>query len=290
VGTGPGMFDEWKPNEAISLKRNPNYWQKGIPHWEKLVVRLMPEDSSRVAYLLTKQVDIIGAPPPRDFARLSKQRGINGGLLPTLGGWSVLLMNNARPPFDDINFRKAVAYAVDRKTLADKAYFGMVDPCTVPAPRQSWWYDKTADEIITYDPDRARDYLKKSKYADDPSFEMLTPSVPYLVDTKDAAVAIQSYLGAVGIKATIKTGEAIVVLGQSNGGQAQSLLINIMSPGEGTYLTMVNLTPGQLMSKSCNWSSPELDAYLRRLYAENHEATQKPIYAEVMTYLAQQSP
>jgi peptide/nickel transport system substrate-binding protein len=184
VGTGPGMFQEWKPNESVVLKRNPNYWQKGIPHWDELVVRLIPEDSSRVAYLLTKQVDIIGAPPPRDFARLSKQKGITGGVRSTLGGWSVMLMNNTRPPFDDINFRKAVAYALDRKTLAEKAYFGMVDPCTVPAPPQGWWYDKAADSIITYDPDRAKDYLKKSKYADDPSCSPLrcricwTPRTP----------------------------------------------------------------------------------------------------------------
>jgi peptide/nickel transport system substrate-binding protein len=290
VGTGPGIFEEWKPNESVTLRRNPNYWQKGIPHWEKLVVRLIPEDSSRVAYLMTRQVDVIGAPPPRDFARLSKQKGLAGGLVPTLGGWSVMLMNNTRPPFDDINFRKAVAYAVDRKTIAEKAYFGMVDPCSVPAPRSGWWYDKAADSIITYDPDRARDYLKKSKYAADPGFDMLTPSVPYLVDTKDAAVAIQSYLNEVGIKANIKTGEAVVLLGQSSGGQAQALLINLMAPGEGTYLTMVNMTSGQSMSKSSGWTSPELDAYLRRIYAENDQETLKPIYAEMLTYLANQSP
>ncbi len=290
VGTGPGIFAEWRPNESVTLTRNPHYWQKDLPHWDKLVTRLIPEDSSRVAYLLTRQLDIIGAPPPRDFARLSKQKGITGEVRSTLGGWSVLLMNNTRPPFDDINFRKAVAYGIDRKTLAEKTFFGMVDPCTVPAPPQGWWYDKKADSIISYDPDRARDFLKKSKYASDASFDMLTPSVPYLLDTKDAAVAMQSYLGAIGIKANIKPAEAIVVLGQSNSGQAQSLLINIMSPGEGTYLTMVNFTAGQLMQKSSGWTDPRLDAMLRRIYAENDREKLKPIYAEMMTFLADQSP
>jgi peptide/nickel transport system substrate-binding protein len=285
VGTGPGMFAEWRPNESVTLVRNPHYWQKDIPHWDKMVTRLIPDDSSRVAYLMTRQVDIIGAPPARDFDRLSHTHG-----LATLGGWSVMLNNTAMAPFDDINFRKAVAYAIDRKTIAEKAYFGMVDPCTVPAPPQSWWYDKAADSIITYDPDRAKDYLKKSKYASNASFEMLTPSVPYLVDTKDAAVAIQSYLGAVGIQASIKQGEVIVVLGQSTGGHAQSLLINIMSPGEGTYLTMVNMTQGQMMTKCSGWQSPELDALLRQIYAENDKATLKPLYAKMMTLLADQSP
>jgi peptide/nickel transport system substrate-binding protein len=290
IGTGPGIFAEWRPNESITLVRNPNYWQKDLPHWDKLVCKLIPEDSTRVAYLLTRQLDIIGAPPPRDFPSLGKRPGITGGVRSTLGGWSVMLLNNAKPPFDDINFRKAVAYAIDRKTLAAKAFFNMVDPCTTPAPPQGWWYDKAADDIISYDPDRARDFLKKSKYADAATFDMLTPSVPYLLDTKDAAVAIQSYLGAVGIKASIKPAEAIVVLGQSTSGQAQCLLINIMSPGEGTYLSMVNFTSGQMMTKCSGWHSPELDSLLRQIYAANDRETAKPLYAKMMTLLANEAP
>lgn len=118
VGTGPGMFEEWRPNEYVSLKRNPNYWQKELPRWERLVVRIVPEDATRVAYLMTGETDIIGAPPPRDFARLKTQRGITGEAKATLGGWSVFMMNTQRPPFDDVNFRKAIAYCIDRNSIA----------------------------------------------------------------------------------------------------------------------------------------------------------------------------
>src|SRR5215469_5941873 len=69
VGTGIGIFEEWKPNDYVSFVRNPNYWDKGKPAWERLVVRIVPEDASRVAYLLSGQADIIGAPPPRDFEK-----------------------------------------------------------------------------------------------------------------------------------------------------------------------------------------------------------------------------
>ena len=52
--------------------------RKGLPHWDRLVVKIVPEDATRVAYLLSGQADIIGAPPPREFSRLKTRRGIQG--------------------------------------------------------------------------------------------------------------------------------------------------------------------------------------------------------------------
>jgi ABC-type transport system substrate-binding protein len=74
VGTGRGIFDEWVPNDYVSFRRNPNYWQKGLPHWDRLVVKIVSEDATRVACLLTGQVDIIGAPPARDFTKLRTRK------------------------------------------------------------------------------------------------------------------------------------------------------------------------------------------------------------------------
>jgi oligopeptide/dipeptide ABC transporter ATP-binding protein len=132
VGTGPGIFEEWKPNESITLRRNPNYWQKDLPHWDKLVVRLIPQDPTRVAYLLTKQVDIIGAPPPRGYTRLSKQKGITGGVRSTLGGWSVLLMNNTigRQLIDAVQAHQRIGH----RGATDRAV-ELLSLVGIPAPR-----------------------------------------------------------------------------------------------------------------------------------------------------------
>src|SRR5258708_1426205 len=78
VGTGPGIFEEWKPNDYISLVRNPNYWRKGFPKWERLVVKTVPEDANRVAYWLGGQAGIIKTPPRRAFARLKTRPHIAG--------------------------------------------------------------------------------------------------------------------------------------------------------------------------------------------------------------------
>jgi len=290
VGTGPGMFEEWRPNEYVSLKRNPHYWQPNLPHWERLVVKIVPEDATRVAYLLTGQADIIGAPPPREFAQLKTRKGITGDARPSLGGWSVMLCNNQKPPFDDINFRKAIAYAIDRHSISKDVFFGLVDPATVPAPPGSWWYDSAADHIITYDLDKARDYLKKSRYPNGAEFDVTVPATPYLFDMKDAAVVIQAQLEKLNIHASLKLAEPNVVVAQYIRGEHQSTLVNIMSPGEPTYLIMVNFTLGQAMTKSSNYSNPRVEELLRAAFAETDHAKLKPIYAELMTILANDSP
>ena len=105
-----------------------------------------------------------------------------------------MLCNTQKPPFDDINFRKAVAYGIDRDSIAKDVFFGLLHPATVPAPPGSWWYDDKADHIISYNMDKAREFLKKSKYPDGAQFDVTVPSTPYLLDMRDAAVVIQAQL------------------------------------------------------------------------------------------------
>jgi peptide/nickel transport system substrate-binding protein len=290
VGTGPGMFEEWRPNEYVSLKRNPNYWQKDLPHWERVVVKIVPEDATRVAYLMTGQADIIGAPPPRDFARLKSQRGITGAQRATLGGWSVMLCNTAKPPFDDINFRKAVAYGVDRDAIAKDVFFGLVHPATVPAPPGSWWYDEKADHIVRYDPAKAREFLAKSKYPNGAEFDITVPATPYLLDMKDAAVVVQAQLQQLGIRPNIKLLEPNVVVAQYIRGEQQCTMANIMSPGEATYLIMVNFMAGQVMTRTSNYSNPRIDKLMTAIFAESDQAKLKPLYSELMNIFAEEQP
>jgi peptide/nickel transport system substrate-binding protein len=250
----------------------------------------VPEDSTRTAYLLTGQADIIGAPSPRDYVSLSKRPDIKGALRSTFGGWCSLMMNNAKAPFDDINVRRAVNFAIDRQKLAQFSFFGMVDPCTLPAPRQAWWYDAKADQSIGYDPEKAKAFLAKSKYANDCSFEMTLPATPYLIDMKDAAVAIQAQLQAVGIKCVLKMGEPIVVLGQGKKGDFQAVLMSLISPGEPSYMIGQNFVADQSFSKMSGYADPTIEALLKRAYAENDQAVLKPIYAELMAKLAEDCP
>jgi peptide/nickel transport system substrate-binding protein len=290
VGTGPGIFEEWRPNDFVSFRRNPDYWQKGKPQWERLVVKVVPEEASRVAFLLSGQADVIGAPPPREFTRLKTRKGIQGESLATYGGWTVILQNCSRPPFNNVEFRRAMKHAVDRETIAKKIYFGLVEPTAIPAPASSWWYDKPADEKSTYNLDKARAHLAKSAHPNGAEIDLDISAEPYLLDAKDAGVFLQAELAKLNIKVNLKMAPSSIVSGRILGGDYQCGLVNFMSPGEPTYFLMTNFTTNSFMSKvSGHTVDPDVVAALKIAFAETDEAKLKPVYADLMRSMADSS-
>ncbi|MCD6732441.1 MAG: ABC transporter substrate-binding protein [Burkholderiaceae bacterium] len=290
LGTGPGIFVEWRQNDRVILRRNPNYWRKGVPNWERAVIRTIPDESARIAYLMTGNVDIISAPNPRDLLSLKQRSEVTVGERLALGGWFFLMLNDKKPPFDDLNFRRAIAAMIDRQMLAKKVYHDMVVPASIPAPPGSWWFDAEADGINRLDPARAREFLKKSKYARGAEFDMLVPSQPYLVDVKDAAVVIQAQLAEIGIKVNIKEMEPGILLQQARLGNHVAALQVWMSPGEPTFMIDLCYGKDNVFSKSSGYENPVAWKLINDTYLETDEAALKPIFAELLRLLANDSP
>ena len=290
VGTGAGIFVDWQKDSQITMKKNPNYWRKGVPAWDRLVAKIVPEDATRVAYLMTKQAQIISAPPPRDFQRLKTQPGIVAGSKVAVGGMWFMQINNKRPPFDDVNFRKAVACGVDRKKIAQDVFYGLMDASATPAATVTSYYNADADAAVSYNPEKARAYLAKSRYAAKPEFEMLVLSLPYLFDQRDAAVVIQSQLAAVGITMKITLMEQPQILAHAMAGTQVASMMPLMGPSDPTFLIKINYTPGQIMSKATGYSNPALDAAITESYKYTDSKRLDPILKRIQSILVEDSP
>lgn len=290
MGTGPGVFEEWRPNDYVSFRRSTNYRDKSLPKWDRLVVKIIPDDSARIAYLMSGQADIISAPPPRDYARMKTMRGLKADSRPTMGGWFSLMTNTARPPFDDVHLRRAIACAVDREAIAKQVYLGLLDPCAVPAPPGSWWFNKAANDSLQFNLERARAHMAKSKYAGGAQFELTVPSDPYLLDVKDAAIVLQSQLARINVKVDLRVQDSTVGRRAVLDGQRDAGLFVTMSPGEPTYLVQVNFVEGQNMQKGSGYAEPEIQELLRRANAETDQAKLLPIYQRMQDKLAEDSP
>jgi peptide/nickel transport system substrate-binding protein len=290
VGTGPAIFVEWRPNEYVRLERNPNYWSKPLPHWESLIIRIIPEDAGRIAALLTGQVDILSAPPPKDFAQLKAIPGIVGGDKATLGGWLFAATNTLKPPFDDVNLRKAVAHAIDRNSIAQNVYYGLVDPCSIPAPPRGWWFDASADNRNDYNISKAKEYLSKSKYANGAEFEMMMPSQPYVLDVRDAALVIQAQLAELGIKMHQRLVEQGVLLQMIGAGQHVAALQVWISPGEPSFMLDNAFNPRAFMSKASGYTSAELHALILKSFEAGDRTALKAVLSQIYHILASECP
>ena len=290
VGTGPAQFAEWKQNDRVVLAKNPMYWRMGTPSWDRLVVRIIPDDGSRLAYLSTGEVDIISAPAPKDLEKLSSAPGLKTGSKLANGGWFFLMMNDKKPPFDDVHFRRAIARTIDRDMIASKIYYEMVVPSSIPAPPTSWWFDQTADAINAYNLSQAKELVKKSKYANGAEFEMLVPSQPYLVDVKDSAVVIQAQLASIGIQANIREMEQGILLQQTRLGNYSSALQVWMSPGEPTYMIDLIYGKNNVFSKASGYENQRAWELMNETYRHTSEEELKPLFSKLLTQLATDSP
>ena len=156
-----GLFyvDDYVAGSHAILKRNekyktnnPNVENKGPAHIQELVVKFMPDGFSRVAGLKAGEIDIASSIPVENVEELENDPNIEVAKIP-VPGMVYLTLNMDNPIFKDINIRKAVAYAIDRDTIAN-ANKGFVKSA----------YSFIVPEMMDYSSDIAEYY--KSNYSD----------------------------------------------------------------------------------------------------------------------------
>ncbi|MEA4815197.1 MAG: ABC transporter substrate-binding protein [Oscillospiraceae bacterium] len=199
LGTGPFVFDSWTSGQEIVLTRNDNYWDKDAKvDIAKLVFKIIPEDTTRVAALQSGQVDFTPNTPldMLDTVKADSKLSVQG--VDTMG-ITFLAFNTQRAPFNDVNVRKAIACAIDLTSLHDnivkdagKAADGLPQGAALYGANPSDWenYASTAS-VCTYDLEKAKEYLAQSAYPNGFDCKMLISesSLRYSM-----ALAIQEYL------------------------------------------------------------------------------------------------
>jgi len=133
IGTGPYQFDSGTPKQEAVIVANPTYFGPQPPI-KKIITRTVPDQNAEVVGLENGQYDMLLAAPddPAVVDRLAKEGY-------TLNKFSrnlpeVLLMNLTVAPFDNLQVRQAIAYAVDRQQLIDLAWPGFGTPWYSPVP------------------------------------------------------------------------------------------------------------------------------------------------------------
>jgi len=128
IGTGPLKFNEWVRGSYIHLVANENYHEEGIPSIEGVYFHVIPDAASRAAAFETGKIDVLpaGSVEYFDVKRLSELPGaaITEKGWEFIGSQSFLWLNNREKPIDDVRFRQAIMYALDREAMRDIAFFG----------------------------------------------------------------------------------------------------------------------------------------------------------------------
>lgn len=289
LGTGPAIFRAAQTGAFVELERNPDYWGPA-PDWDVVRIEIASEANARIAALLSGGADVVGGPPARDYLRLTAQGGaVSGASKPALGAAMMLMHNCAKAPFDDLEFRLAVAKAFDRAAIAERIYGGLMEPGAVLVPRASPYHDPEAEALLAQDVEAAAAHLARSAHADAPGFELIYPTDAYLLDVRDTALYIQAALAAVGITVTLKPLETGQMFGEIFGGNHQSVLWAVVGTTDPTFIMASLFLPEQALNVGTGYRNPALTELIRASHAAEGEAL-APILAQAQRILAEDAP
>jgi peptide/nickel transport system substrate-binding protein len=209
VGTGPFKLVEWKEGDSILLEKNPNYWETDasggkLPYLDRVLIKIIIEPSTLVAALQTGEVDGVANVSPQFMAQIRADAKLAAYTV-TGGNWRCLTFNVAREPFNDLNLRKAVAFAIDRKEIVEKVQFGEAIPAHGPiSPPMTGFWDpafSSGKNGQYHDLEAARAHLARSKHASGVDALLLSLNTGTYPRT---AEALQAQLAKVNVKVKIE--------------------------------------------------------------------------------------
>ena len=204
IGTGPWIVDEFVPDDYVKFVRNDNYWGE-LPITKGLTFKFIAEEATRLAMLENGDVQVAFAINPIDFPYLESSTDKFDTYSWIVNNVGYLAFNMTDPLMSDINFRKAVASAINRTDmiLTGRNGYG-VEP-----NHGSFWgfgteFKNTDIPLMPYDVDAAREYLAQSNY--DGSTVKIWAAI---VDFIKMAEVLQQQLLLIGINAEIEQTDTV---------------------------------------------------------------------------------
>jgi peptide/nickel transport system substrate-binding protein len=213
VGTGPFKFEEWRTNDRITITRNDDYWGQKA-HLDRMVFRVIPEESARMIALRTGEADMVLVPAPAQLAAFA--RDPNFRVAQATGLRVVFIgMNLTRPPLSDVRVRRALVMAANRQSILQNILEGAAGPADgILAPGVFGYKPMGLDTLYPYNPQRARQLLQEAGFRPGPDGIMQREGIPLVLTLlsargryfKDAEIseAYQAQLREIGVRLDVQ--------------------------------------------------------------------------------------
>ena len=283
-GTGPYDLAEYVPGDHLELSARPDYWG-GAPKNESVIVRFLQEDATRVAALEAGEVHVVSNVPTDVLERIESNDELEIIAMESVRTVFIAFMTQ-RPPFDNLDLRKAVIHAVDRQAIVDSILSGYGEAAqSVYAPGVAYFTPQTP---YAYDPEQAQELIAQSGFDTSQVLQFASPT-GQTVNDRAVAEAVTGMLQAVGLQVELDTPEWGTFLDNSQRSLIYDFYIASMAPD--------NLDPDYALFpwfqsdiSFIKYSDPEVDDLLARGAAATDPAEQEQIYTELQTYLWEDLP
>lgn len=292
-GTGPFQLSSWRHGDSIVMTRFDAYYggapdipPVGPARVARLVYRIMPDNSARVAALLAGDVDVINNLPVTAMRQVQANEGTR---VAAVNGTRTffLSINNAKAPFTDVRVRQALNHAVDRKLIISKLLNGLAVPLNGVLSPDAFGFNAALPEYA-YDPARAKAMLSAAG----------VPDLHVTIDSdgagKEIAEAIASMFSRAGITAKVQvwdTGVIVPIWRSAEKRKDRDLFY--------TSWGNASLDPSDIMmpaihsggrGNSAGYSNPKVDALLDAAESETDRGKRKALYVEAQEIIHADAP
>ena len=192
-GTGPYILVSRQPGIKTTYKRNPNWWGKFDGNVQEIVYTPISNDATRLAALVSGEIDFVLDPAPRDVPRLRNTSGVkvidgpeNRVVFIGMDQQRDELLYGSvkgRNPFKDVRVRRALQHAVDTETMKTKLMNGQSVPTggMTPSP-QAYFNDPEIEKRAPFDLPLARRLMAEAGFADGFEVTLDCPNNRYVND------------------------------------------------------------------------------------------------------------
>ncbi|MBL4739885.1 MAG: ABC transporter substrate-binding protein [Sneathiella sp.] len=298
-GTGPFKVIDHKADVKTTFDRNTAYWSKIKSNVTKVEFTPIKEAATRVAALISGELDLVYPIPVQDWKRLDAAEGVKALAGPEartifLGmdqSRDELLYSNikGKNPFKDIRVRQAFAHALNLEAIKKKVMRGAATPTGLMVAPQINGFVEELNTPYAYDPAKSRALLTEAGYPDGFEVTMDCPNNRYVNDEKICQAAV-SMLAKVGVKVDLLAQPKSKYFGKvlSSGGFDTSFYLLGWTPGTmdsenvlSSLLSCQNKETKTGLFNLGNYCNPRVDELTKKVGSETDQAKRNAMIKEI---------
>ncbi len=299
LSAGPFVLASHEPQQQFVLERNPRYWRAGHPLLDRIVWRVVPDQSGLVTQLKAETIDLVEGIPPTEAEHVRRHPRLDLIVFSDRSygyvGW-----NNRVPLFRDRRVRTALTLAIDRTTLLDTVLRGFGSLGVGPVLSTMWAFNARL-QPLPHDPARARRLLAEAGWEDHDGdgvldrngqpfrFELLTNSGNQV--REDLCLLIRDQLARVGIEVSPRFVEWGALLSRLQRGEFEAYV------GAWREATQVDLgpiwhsaPPGTPTMNYVGYADPEVDRLIEKVARLGTIEAQKPVLDRIQALIVRDQP
>lgn len=281
-GTGPFMVKTREPDVKTALAANPEWWGRREGNVTDVVYLPIKSDATRVAALVSGEVDFMLDPSPQDIPRLRATPGIailqgreNRVIFLGFDQYrDELLYSNVkgRNPFKDLRVREAIYQAIDVEAIKAKVLRGLAVPTGSLVAAQVNGYSASADKRLPYDPARARQLLTEAGYPSGFRVTLDCPNNRYIQD-EQVCQAIAAMLAKVGIAVRLDALPRVQYFPKIQKGDTSFYLLGILPTTHDAWISLFSIAHSVGKEGAGDWNfgryaNPKVDALIDAIRVE----------------------